>query len=98
MPFARFVEIQRTVADALADEARAEMQKAAFIGWQNYLVQPDYSKKAKKKMGFAEYQKKLGLTEKGQAREQMTTEEAVRLADHNDALVREAFKRAPAQA
>lgn len=83
-------------AEAIADEARAELKLAAFIGWQNYLQQP-VAKKGQRKSNFARYQKDLGMAEKGHKAEQMTTEEAVRLADHNDALVRAAFKR-PAQA
>lgn len=39
MPYARLVQIARTIGEAKADEVRDEYQRAAYIGWQNYLTQ-----------------------------------------------------------
>ena len=89
--------MQEVAAEALADEAKDELRRAAFIGWQFYLTQPDYSKRPKKKTGFGEYLKKMGLAERSAKADQAELDKALQQADEVDALVRAAFKK-PVQA
>lgn len=39
IPFARFVQIGRTVGEAMADEMIEEYRLSAYVGWQTYLTQ-----------------------------------------------------------
>ena len=39
LPYARFVQIGRTIAEAMADEVMDEYRLSAYVGWQNYLTQ-----------------------------------------------------------
>jgi len=39
LPYARFVQIGRTIAEAMADEVVDEYRLSAYVGWQNYLIQ-----------------------------------------------------------
>lgn len=39
LPYARFVQIGRTIASAMADEVMDEYRLSAYVGWQNYLTQ-----------------------------------------------------------
>lgn len=39
LPYARFVQIGRTIGEAMADEMTDEYRLSAYVGWQNYLTQ-----------------------------------------------------------
>ena len=39
LPYARFVQIGRTISEAMADETLEEYRLSAYIGWQTYLIQ-----------------------------------------------------------
>ncbi len=39
LPYARFVQIGRTIGEAMADEILDEHRLASYVGWQNYLTQ-----------------------------------------------------------
>ncbi len=39
LPYARFVQIGRTIAEAMADEVMDEYRLSAYVGWQSYLTQ-----------------------------------------------------------
>lgn len=39
LPYARFVQIGRTIGEAMADESMGEYRLSAYVGWQNYLTQ-----------------------------------------------------------
>lgn len=80
----------------MADEARAELKLAAFIGWQNYLVQP-VAKKSDKKMEFSKWLKSLRLGDEPEVEFMSKAEIKARVMDL-DKRVAEAFRRQPAQA
>ncbi len=39
LPYARFVQIGRTIGEAMADEVMDRYRLSAYVGWQNYLTQ-----------------------------------------------------------
>ena len=63
IPFARFVQIGRTIAEAMADEVMDEYRLSAYVGWQSYLTQMMVWGGKKKPKSFKQWLVDMRLTE-----------------------------------
>ena len=63
IPYARFVQIGRTIGEAMADDMLDEYKLAAYGGWQNYLTQMMAWGGKKKPKTFKEWMVYLRLSE-----------------------------------
>jgi hypothetical protein len=63
LPYARFVQIGRTIAEAMTDEVMDEYRLSAYVGWQNYLTQMMVWGGKKKPKSFKEWLVYLRLSE-----------------------------------
>lgn len=61
MPYARLVQAMRVSAEMMVEEERAELRRAAFIGWQAYIIQPSYEKHPKPKKTLDKWLRQFGL-------------------------------------
>jgi hypothetical protein len=61
LPYARFAQILRIVAEAKRDEWRDSWRKPAFLGWLNYLLVP--TSKGSHKLGLEKWYTSFGLGE-----------------------------------
>jgi hypothetical protein len=88
LPYARFVQIGRTIAEAMADEVMDEYRLSAYVGWQNYLTQMMVWGGKKKPKSFKEWLVYLRLSEpdKPLTPEQEREIEAKALAEADDIL------------
>ena len=95
LPYARFIEIVETIIEQKREEYLQQKERDLFKGWLNYISQPSFSKKDKKK-GFKDYVKSLGfkkIAEKYVKMEKSQIEEEKKRAYENEKKVIELFKK-----
>jgi len=89
LPYARFVQIGRTIAEAMADEVMDEYRLSAYVGWQSYLTQMMvWGGKKHKPKSFKRWLVDMRLTEPDEplTPEQEREIEAKALAEAEDIL------------
>ena len=89
LPYARFVQIGRTIGEAMADEILDEHRLASYVGWQNYLTQMMvWGGKKHKPKSFKRWLVDMRLTEPDEplTPEQEREIEAKALAEAEDIL------------
>jgi len=88
LPYARLVQIGRTIGEAMADEVMDEYRLSAYVGWQDHLNQMMVWGGKKKPKSFKEWLVYLRLSEpdKPLTPEQEREIEAKAIADADDIL------------
>jgi len=88
MPFLRLQEAIRLAMKAKGEREEAEWKRAAFIGYQRYLLNP--RQKGKEPMSFGEWLDMIGLGEKREI-PAMTIKKEVSLVKKLRRMARRAF-------